>query len=301
MQLVNTQQALREQIDQWRKAGQSIGFVPTMGYLHAGHGSLIEQAKKQNDRVVVSVFVNPTQFGPTEDLSTYPRDLEADTALIASLGGDLLFHPDVTEMYPHYPDTGVTTVSVSGLGEHLCGAKRPGHFDGVCLVVTKLLNMVQPHRAYFGEKDYQQLAVIRHMVADLDLPVDIIGCPIMREPSGLALSSRNSYLTPEQKEEAAHIYGSLRFAQNVITNMGESDPKMLAFAIESVLERIPDAKIDYIQIVCPKTLTPVDKIEGQVLIALAVYVGKTRLIDNMLVEGSGQHRPHFAFDELIIV
>lgn len=293
MQTVQTVHELREQLKQWRDQGQSIGFVPTMGYLHQGHGSLIAQAKKDNDRVVVSIFVNPTQFGENEDLSTYPRDLAADQRLITDLGGDLLFHPTVSEMYPNYPNTGLTTVSVSGLGEHLCGASRPGHFNGVCLVVSKLLHMVQPDRAYFGEKDYQQLVIIRQMVSDLNLPVEIVGCPIMREPNGLAMSSRNSYLSEKQRKDAQHIYKCLRFAQQILIQVGETDPEMLIFAIEANLDRIEGGCIDYIQIVCPKTLKPVEVMKGFVLIAVAVFVGNTRLIDNILAEAPGLR--NFAF------
>ena len=282
MDVVYTIEDIQNQVMTWKKEGLTVGFVPTMGYLHAGHGSLIKKAKAENDKVVVSIFVNPTQFGVTEDLDSYPRDLEKDSCLIAELGGHLIFHPQVTELYPSYPHTGVTSVRVTSLGDHLCGASRPGHFDGVCLVVSKLFNIVQPDCAYFGEKDYQQLAIIRAMVNDLNLSVHIKGCPIVRETNGLAMSSRNSYLTPEEKQQATVLYQSLLWGKAMI-EQGETDPNQIITVLQNKIKQTLNINIDYIQVVCPTTLTPLETVTGQAVIALAVFVGKTRLIDNIVI------------------
>ena len=277
---------IQNKIAEWKEIGYDIGFVPTMGYLHEGHASLIQKAKEQNDKVVVSIFVNPTQFAPNEDLDTYPRDFEADSALCKNLGVDLIFHPTPQEMYPHMQagDAGtLTTINVPTLGATLCGKSRPTHFGGVCLVVTKLFNIVQPHNAYFGQKDYQQLAIIKAMVRDLNQNVNIIGCPIVREDTGLAKSSRNAYLNPQERAQANVLNQSLTMAKNLIDN-GATSANEVIQAIKNQIQTQPLAKIDYIQIVDATTLTDVTTIDSPAVIALAVFFGKTRLIDNVVVK-----------------
>jgi pantoate--beta-alanine ligase len=251
-----------------------------MGYFHAGHLSLMQRAKAENDRVAVSLFVNPTQFGPREDLQSYPRDLDRDRALAASLGVDWLFVPEVAEMYP---DVYQTFVEVTGLTAGLCGASRPGHFRGVTTVVLKLLNIVAPDQAYFGEKDAQQLRVIRRMVADLNLNVKVIGCPIVREADGLALSSRNTYLDPKQRQAALILYRTLDEAGRLIA-AGERDAQSLQRRLLQFLATEPSATLDYLEIVSSDTLQPLIRLQGAVLIALAVKIGATRLIDNRVYQ-----------------
>jgi pantoate--beta-alanine ligase len=269
---------VKQYVRQWKREGLSIGLVPTMGYLHEGHASLIKKAREDNDRVIVSDFVNPIQFGPKEDLAVYPRDFEKDCALCESLGADLIFHPDADEMY--YP-TFCTHVKVESLTTRLCGVTRPFHFQGVCTVVSKLFHISEADRAYFGQKDAQQLSVIRRMVRDLNFPIEIIGCPIIREDDGLAKSSRNTYLNEEERKSATVLYKSLKKGHEMIDG-GEKNAKTVANAIRSVLESEPRAKIDYIEIVDWEELQPVETIDRPVLVAIAVYIGKDRLIDNFI-------------------
>lgn len=280
VQIVKTIREVRETVKAWKQAGSQVGFVPTMGYLHEGHQSLMNSAKSENDKVVVSIFVNPMQFGPTEDLASYPRDIEKDRLLCEESGVDLIFHPDANEMYS--PDF-CSFVDMIGLTEELCGRSRPIHFRGVCTVVSKLFNIVQPDNAYFGQKDAQQLAVIRRMVRDLNIDVQIIGCPIIRESDGLAKSSRNSYLSVEERQAALCLYQGILLGQTLI-NAGEKDSQKVIQQITALIEQEPLAKIDYISIVDANALIPVTQIEHSVLCAMAVYIGKTRLIDNFIFE-----------------
>ena len=274
--LVHTIKEVREQVKAWKKEGLTVGYVPTMGYLHEGHRSLIEKAVSENDRVVVSVFVNPTQFGPNEDYEDYPRDIQKDYALCTDAGANLVFNPEPEEMY--FPDK-CTTVNVEGLSKGLCGAKRPVHFGGVCLVVSKFLNIVTPDKAYFGEKDAQQLAIIKRMVRDLSMDVEIVGCPIVREADGLAKSSRNTYLSAEERVAALVLNRSLTKAKAAMED-GLRCVSEIRDLIESEIKEEPLAKADYIEIVDSETLQPVESVERDVLVAIAVYIGKTRLIDN---------------------
>lgn len=276
MKLVKTIQEVRDIVKEWRKEGQTIGLVPTMGYLHEGHASLIDASVKDNDKTVVSVFVNPTQFAPNEDFASYPRDIQHDSALCEEHGADLIFNPEPSEMY----DDGFSTyVDMSVLTEDLCGISRPIHFRGVCTVVSKLLHIVQPDRAYFGEKDAQQLAIIKHMVHDLNMNVTIIGCPIVREPDGLAKSSRNTYLNEQERRAALILSKTIQLGKHLVEN-GERDVKTILDAMKANIETEPLAKIDYVKIVDSMTIQPVEKIEKPILCAMAVYIGKTRLIDN---------------------
>ena len=279
MVLVKTIKEVKELVNKWKSEGQSIGLVPTMGYLHEGHKSLIERSVKENDRTIVSVFVNPIQFGPNEDLATYPRDIESDKKLCESVGADLIFNPEPDEMYG---DRFCTHVDMSILTEDLCGASRPGHFRGVQTVVLKLFNIVMPNKAYFGEKDAQQLAVIKRMVEDLNVNVEIVGCPIVREADGLAKSSRNTYLSKEEREAATIINKALTIGKELIKN-GERDTKTVVDKITAVINSEPMANIEYIKIVDLLTIKPVEKIEGSVLCAAAVRFGTTRLIDNFSI------------------
>lgn len=271
---------VREVVKKWRKEGYTIGFVPTMGYLHEGHESLIKRASKENDKVVVSVFVNPMQFGPKEDLASYPRDLEHDSAVCERAGADIIFHPEAEEMYL---DDFASFVDVNGLSEGLCGKSRPIHFRGVCTVVTKLFNIVTPDRAYFGQKDAQQLAIIKRIVRDLNMNLEIIGCPIVREEDGLAKSSRNTYLSKEERIAATILSKSLKAGKEAI-DKGERDSSKVIDVITNVLNSEPLAKIDYVEVVDSLSMAKVDKIEKSVLVAIAVYIGKTRLIDNFIFE-----------------
>lgn len=280
MKIVTTIQEVKDMVAGWRKQEQSIGFVPTMGYLHEGHGSLITEARKQNDKVVVSIFVNPMQFGPTEDLASYPRDLEKDSAFCESLGADLIFHPEPFEMYS---DGFCSYVDMSVLTEELCGLSRPVHFRGVCTVLTKLFNIVQPDRAYFGEKDAQQLAVVKHMVEDLNMNLEIIGCPIIREEDGLAKSSRNTYLSQEERQAALILSKTIFMGQKMVEE-GETDAVKLVEAMKANIRTEPLAKIDYVKAVDGLTMQQVTEIKAPTLVAIAVYIGKTRLIDNFIVK-----------------
>lgn len=271
---------VRTKVNEWKKQGLKVGLVPTMGYLHEGHKSLIERAVKENDRVVVSVFVNPIQFGPTEDLATYPRDLERDSALCEDAGANLIFHPEKEEMYF---DDFCTYVDMDNLTKVLCGKTRPIHFRGVCTVVSKLFNIVKPDRAYFGQKDAQQLAVVKRMVRDLNIDIEIVGCPIIREEDGLAKSSRNTYLSKEERQAATILSKSLKAAKKAIED-GEKDSNKIVQIIEDMINTEKLAKIDYVETVNSLTMEHVNKIEGSVLVAMAVYIGKTRLIDNFIYE-----------------
>ena len=280
MQSVSKIKEVREIIKDWKSGGFSIGFVATMGYLHAGHKSLIELARQQNDRVVVSVFVNPTQFGPNEDFAKYPRDIEHDWQICQEAGADLLFAPAAAEMYP---DNNLAYIDLKELGDNLCGASRPGHFRGVCTVVGKLFNIITPDQAYFGQKDAQQLAIIKKMVKDLNFAVKIIACPIVREPDGLALSSRNAYLSTQQRQAALILSQSLQAAQELLLK-GERDAQVIREFISEQIASEPLVKSDYIELVDTLTLKPVKNITAPILVAAAIYVGKTRLIDNFLFE-----------------
>lgn len=269
----------RNQVKEWKKQGLSVALVPTMGYLHEGHRSLIDAARKNNDKVVVSIFVNPMQFGPNEDLDAYPRDLERDSKICEDGGVDLIFHPEVEEMYG--PDFS-SYVDMHTLPEKLCGASRPVHFRGVQTVVSKLFHIIPADRAYFGQKDAQQLAIIRRMVMDLDFDIEIIGCPIIREEDGLAKSSRNTYLSEEERKQAVILNESLNEAMKVI-EAGEKDAAKVKEIIVNKLNTCPLAKIDYVEVVSFDNIQPIDKVEGAVLIAIAVYIGSTRLIDNRII------------------
>ena len=273
MKIVSTINEVREQVKEWKKEGNTIGFVPTMGYLHEGHASLIDAARKNNGKVVVSIFVNPIQFGPNEDLDSYPRDLEHDAKLCEEHGVDLIFHPTPEEMYE---DNFYTFVDMDVLTKELCGLSRPVHFRGVCTVVSKLFNIVTPDNAYFGQKDAQQLAIIKRMVKDLNMPLSIHGCPIIREEDGLAKSSRNTYLSPEERKAA------LVLSRSVF--LGEKMVKVVIAAMTEEIEKEPLAKIDYVKIVDLSTMQQIDTIEHGILAAMAVYIGKTRLIDNFMIE-----------------
>ena len=280
MNVAYTVKEVREQVKAWKKEGLSVGLVPTMGYLHEGHASLIKKAVEENDRVVASVFVNPTQFGPTEDLESYPRDFDKDCALCESIGVNLVFHPEPEEMYA--PDF-CTWVDMDVLSKTLCGKSRPIHFRGVCTVVSKLFNIVTPDRAYFGQKDAQQLAIIRRMVRDLNMDIEIVGCPIVREEDGLAKSSRNTYLNEEERAAALILSKAVFLGQKMVAD-GETDTAVIKKAMIEKVESEPLAKIDYVEIVDGLSMQPVDKIEGSILAAMAVYIGKTRLIDNFIIE-----------------
>ena len=279
MQIIKTIQETKAVLKKYRAAGKTIGLVPTMGYLHEGHGSLIVRSVSENDITVVSIFVNPIQFAPGEDLEAYPRDLEKDAAYCTQLGADIIFHPDPEEMYgPGFS----TYVDMNVLTEDLCGKSRPAHFRGVCTVVNKLFNIVQPDRAYFGEKDAQQLAIIRHMVEDLNMNLTVVGCPIIREEDGLAKSSRNTYLSVKERQAALCLSRGLK-AGRALLDAGETDADRILAAVRAVIEAEPLARIDYVKAVDGLSMQPVDVIRTPALIAIAVYIGKTRLIDNFHV------------------
>lgn len=280
MQIEKTVAGVKEQVRAWKKEGLSVGLVPTMGYLHEGHKSLIERAVKENDRVVVSIFVNPTQFGPTEDLESYPRDLNADSILCEEAGAALIFAPEVSEMYA---EDFTTYVNTSGVTAELCGKSRPIHFRGVCTVVNKLFNIATPDRAYFGEKDAQQLAVIRRMVRDLNMNVDIVGCPIIREADGLAKSSRNTYLSPEERQAALVLSRAIK-AGKAMVQSGEKDGEKVLDEMKRIISEEPLARIDYVEMVKWDTIEVHHRVDGPVLVAIAVFIGKTRLIDNFIQE-----------------
>ncbi len=282
MKIITTISEMRQWSEQSRCQGNTIGFVPTMGALHQGHLSLIQTARDENDLVVCSIFVNPTQFGVNEDLDTYPRPFEEDVRLLESESCDVLFYPSVEEMYGK--NTALTFVSVENLPNHLCGLSRPGHFRGVTTVVSKLFLITLPHRAYFGRKDYQQLVIIQKMVIDLNFFVKIVACPIVRETDGLAMSSRNKYLSSEERGKASVLYESLQLIQQKL-HEGENRVAVLIKLIEqNILAQVPESRVDYINIVDPNTLDDLKTIDREAVAALAVYFGKTRLIDNLLLK-----------------
>lgn len=278
MQVTTTVAETRALVKSWKKEGKTVGLVPTMGYLHEGHASLIRKCREENDIVVVSVFVNPTQFGPNEDLEAYPRDFQRDSALCESLGADLIFHPEPEEMY----QDPCAYVSIETLSENLCGRTRPIHFRGVCTVVSKLFHIVAPDKAYFGQKDAQQLAIIRKMVRDLNFDIEIVGCPIIREEDGLAKSSRNTYLNPQERQAALRLSRAVKRGQELIAP--GMDSEAVLSEMRKVIEAEPLAKIDYVSMVDALTMKDVEKVDRDVLVAMAVYIGKTRLIDNFSYE-----------------
>lgn len=280
MQIEKTVAGVKAQVRAWKKEGLSVGLVPTMGYLHEGHKSLIDRAVEENDRVVVSIFVNPIQFGPTEDLESYPRDLKADSLLCEKAGAALIFAPEPSEMYA---EDFTTFVDMSGVTAELCGKSRPIHFRGVCTVVNKLFNIAMPDRAYFGQKDAQQLAVIRRMVRDLNMNLEIIGCPIIREADGLAKSSRNTYLSAEERQAALVLNRAIKAGQAMV-QAGEKDGEKVLAEMRRIISEEPLARIDYVEMVKWDTIEIHHRVDCPVLVAIAVFIGKTRLIDNFIQE-----------------
>ena len=283
MEIVSTVTELQKRIHTWKKQGQKIGFVPTMGFLHEGHLSLVRKSKRRSDVTVVSIFVNPKQFGPAEDYQVYPRDPERDRALLEREGVELVLYPPVEVMYP---EGYKTYVEVEDLQDKLCGKSRPGHFRGVCTVVLKLFNLVQPDEAYFGWKDAQQVIILQKMVEDLNLPVKIVPLPLVRDHDGLALSSRNTYLSPEERRAALVLKKSLDLAEKLMVE-GEREAGRIREKMIALISAEPLARIDYVEIVDLKTLERLETIGDQVLIALAVFIGRTRLIDNLRIVSGG--------------
>jgi len=281
MKIVKTVEEVRAEVKAWRAEGLSVGLVPTMGFLHEGHKSLIDRAVKENDRVIVSDFVNPTQFGPGEDLESYPRDLDMDAALCEKAGAALIFNPEPSEMYA---EDACTYVNMDGLTGELCGKSRPIHFRGVCTVVSKLFNIVTPDRAYFGQKDAQQLSIIRRMVRDLNFGIEVVGCPIVREADGLAKSSRNTYLNEEERQAALVLSRAVKLGQEM-AEKGETSADAVTDAMKALIEKEPLARIDYVKAVDAVSIEPVSEMKPPVLVAMAVFIGKTRLIDNFIYEG----------------
>lgn len=280
MHVLHTIDDTRKVVALARSESKSVGLVPTMGYFHEGHLSLMRRAKGDNDLVIVSVFVNPAQFGPSEDYRSYPRDMERDARMAEEAGVDLIFAPSADKMYP---DGYQTSVEVEKLSQGLCGASRPGHFRGVATVVLKLLNIVMPDRAYFGRKDYQQLKVIERMVEDLNVPVEVIGMPIVREADGLAMSSRNTYLNSDERQAALVLGKSLAYAEELL-DKGVASGADLQHRVEEFIRAEPLARIDYVALVHPDTLEPVSQVADAVVLAVALRIGSTRLIDNVLLE-----------------
>lgn len=279
MIIAKTVAQVRAQVQQWKKEGLTVGLVPTMGYLHEGHASLAKQSVALCNKTVASVFVNPIQFGPSEDLVSYPRDFEHDCDILEQIGVDLVFHPSPEEMYA--PDF-CTYVDMENLTTQLCGKSRPGHFKGVCTVVSKLFHIVQPNKAFFGEKDAQQLAVIRRMVRDLSFDIEIVGCPIVREADGLAKSSRNVYLNAEERKAALILSKTVLLGKEIIAK-GELSGKALTDALKENIQKEPLARVDYVDVVNGISMEPIENLQGQILVAMAVFIGKTRLIDNFSV------------------
>lgn len=279
MRVVKTIDEVRKTVKEWKRNGLSVGLVPTMGYLHEGHKSLIVRAAKENDRVVVSDFVNPTQFAPNEDFESYPRDIDADAKLCEEAGASLIFNPEPEEMY----HDALTFIDMNKLTKVLCGKTRPIHFSGVCTVVGKLFNIVNPDRAYFGQKDAQQLCVIKKMVKDLNFDIEIVGCPIIREADGLAKSSRNTYLNADERKAALCISRALKLGKAKVES-GETDAEKVKAVIKAEIEKEPMARIDYVEAVDFNTLESVKEVSKPMLCAAAVYIGKTRLIDNFIWE-----------------
>ncbi len=279
MQIIKTVKEMQALADKLRRDGKKIGLVPTMGFLHAGHLSLTRIARKESDWVVVSIFVNPLQFGPAEDYVRYPRDFERDESLLAKEGVDVIFYPESAEIYPSDFSSSVEVKKLTGT---LCGKSRPGHFQGVTTVVAKLFNSVKPDKAIFGQKDAQQAFVIKRMVRDLNFDIEIVIAPTIREPDGLAMSSRNVYLSPKERKAAVVLFQALTRAENLI-GQGESDAKKIIKKIKALILANPHARIDYISIVDTEKLQPIKKVTGEVLVAVAVWFGKTRLIDNIVI------------------
>lgn len=278
MKIINNIKEIRKQVKDWKNDGLSVALVPTMGYLHEGHESLIKKASEDNDKVIVSIFVNPMQFGINEDLSTYPRNIDRDSDICEKNGASLIFNPSVEEMYT---DGFSTFVDLNNLTSGLCGKSRPTHFRGVCTVVSKLFNIVNPDKAYFGQKDAQQLSIIKQMVTDLNFDIEIVSCPIVREADGLAKSSRNTYLSKEERQASTIINKSLKKAKTLIKS-GERDSKNVIDFIKNEINKEPLAKIDYVSIVDNNTIKNIKTIEDGSLIAVAVFIGNTRLIDNFI-------------------
>ena len=278
MKLVKTIDEVRNAVKEWKKQGLSVGFVPTMGYLHEGHASLIDASVKGNDKTVVSVFVNPMQFAPDEDLASYPRDIERDSRLCEEHGADLIFNPEPSQMYD---DMFCSYVDMDILTKELCGLSRPIHFRGVCTVVMKLFNIVAPDNAYFGQKDAQQLAIIKRMVKDMNMDLTVHGCPIIREDDGLAKSSRNTYLNVEERKAALVLSKSIALGKKMVED-GETDAVKITDAMKAYIETEPLARIDYVKIVDALTMQQVKTTEKPILCAIAVFIGKTRLIDNFI-------------------
>ncbi len=282
MEIISNPAQIRRQTQDWRSQGTKIALVPTMGYFHEGHLSLMRYGREIATKLVVSLFVNPAQFGPNEDLARYPRDLDRDAAMAQEVGVDVLYTPPAEAMYPPGYQTYVT---VEELSRGLCGASRPGHFRGVATVVLKLLHQVQPHTAIFGEKDYQQLQVIRRLAADLDVPVEIVGRPIVREADGLAMSSRNTYLSPEERASALCLFRAIKAARELVLSGAKSRASILE-AVRGIITATPHTNIDYLALVHPETLQELETIQNEARLVLAVWVGKTRLIDNTLLSES---------------
>jgi len=288
MKIIKTIKDMREYSRRAHREGKTIGLVPTMGHLHRGHVSLVRAAKKECDTVIVSVFVNPTQFGPKEDFKKYPRDIERDKKICAKAGTDVIFIPGDSEMYPQGY---ATFVEMKGLlTETMCGASRPGHFRGVATVVIKLFNIVRPDLSYFGQKDAQQVSVIKKMVKDLNIDTRVRVMPIVRERDGLAMSSRNVYLSPDERAKALYLYRALKKAGEMVKK-GARSSSLVKKETANMLRRISGVKVDYIAITDPDTLEPVNKIRERVLIAVAVFVGKTRLIDNIVIHSVKREAP----------
>jgi len=282
MEIVKGIKELQTKVTAIKKTGKTVGFVPTMGYLHEGHLTLVREAKKECDVVIVSIFVNPLQFGPKEDFSKYPRDFERDCKMLEAENTDIVFNPEPSEMYP---EGFQTFVEVTEVTKTLCGTSRPGHFRGVTTVVLKLFNAAKPDKAFFGEKDFQQLVTIRRMVKDLNLSIEIIGVPIVREPDGLAMSSRNTYLKGDERKSALCLYRSILVAKEYLAK-GERNAKKILAVVQDVIENTPLTKIDYVKLCNPDTLEYIEdgELKGKTLLALAVFVGGTRLIDNAILE-----------------
>lgn len=281
LKIATTIKEVRDTVKEWKSQGLTVGLVPTMGYLHEGHGSLIKTSASECDKTVVSVFLNPTQFAPNEDLESYPRDFQQDKVLCEKMGADLVFHPEVSEMYEQ--DNATFVEILSEMPKQLCGKTRPIHFRGVCTVVSKLFNIVTPDKAFFGEKDAQQLAIIKRMVRDMSYGIEIVGCPIIREEDGLAKSSRNTYLNEEERKAALCLSKAIFFGQSLVEK-GETNANKVLEEMKNLINKEPLARIDYVEAVDGVTMMPVDKIEKDTLVAMAVYIGKTRLIDNFSVK-----------------
>jgi pantoate--beta-alanine ligase len=283
MRIIKTIKEMQVEIQHQKRHSKKIGFVPTMGYLHEGHLTLLKKARQENDLIVLSIFVNPLQFGPTEDYAAYPRDFERDCALAEAEGVDYVFFPEVKEMYPNEPSIKVT---VQDRTDVLCGKSRPGHFDGVATVLIKLFNIVMPDTAYFGRKDAQQVAVVEGLIDEFNFPIELVSVEVIREEDGLAKSSRNVNLLPEERSQAAALYEGLSLAQEAIVK-GEGDPREVIALIRDLLANKTNAKIDYVEILTFPQLKPIEKLEGKIIIALAVKFSQVRLIDNVILEIEG--------------